>query len=175
MATDRGRAALHKLVLLLIPELAGYVQWTYQVLAVYPGPPVTLDLKAMAPSNPFGTTLAGVTMWPGPDGGVCIPTVGKLVMVRFNDTLTPAVCGIDPTDTPAIVYQYGGVVQVGDATAVPLAKSQAVENLIIALGTFSGACEASTVDAVLKAAAIALTASLSPIPATVPTVKALGT
>jgi hypothetical protein len=174
MATDRGRAALHKLVLLLIPELAGYVQWTYQVLAVYPGPPVTLDLKAMAPSNPFGTTLAGVTMWPGPDGGVCIPTVGKLVMVRFNDTLTPAVCGIDPTDTPAIVYQYGAQIQIGDATAAPLMPAAwATAAIGTLVGSLSSAPSGPVTGSQLNAMGAAISAAILGLPNT--TVKALGT
>ena len=164
-----------RLVDLLLPEIAGYVPWTYQVLKVYPGPPITLDLKAMASNNPFGQTLAGITLWPGPDGGVATPSVGKLVRVQFNDATVPTVTALDPTDTPLFVYQYGGQVQIGDETAVPLAKSQAVENLIIALGVFAGSCAGSTVDAVLKAAATVLVNTLSPIPATVPTVKAFGT
>lgn len=172
---DRGRAALKKLVDLLLPELAGHVPWTYEVMAVYPGPPVTLDLKAMAANNPFGTTLGGVTLWPGPDGGVALPNVGKLVIVRFNDAVAPAVCGLDPTDTPTIVYQYGTVVQIGDATAVPLAKALSVENLIVALTTFATSCEGSIADPVLEAAATALLSALTPITATVPTLKALGT
>jgi hypothetical protein len=180
---DRGRVALEKLVNLLLPALAGHVQWTYQVLAVYPGPPVTVDLKAMAPNNPFGATLAGVTLWPGPDGGVALPTVGKLVLVRFNDTVTPAVCGLDPTDTPAIVYQYGGIVKVGDETAVPLVKAApyaeffaAVGDLAVAL-TNSGTPPPTTaveLAATLAAAGTALTTSLGLI-APPATTKALGT
>ncbi len=180
MATDRGRAALHKLVLLLIPELAGYVQWTYQVLAVYSGPtggpPITLDLKAMAPSNPFGSTLAGVAMWPGSDGGVCIPTVGKLVIVRFNDTLTPAVCGIDPTDTPRLVYQFGQFVVIGDTSAAALTPASFSSGLEAALAEFGVAVAGVATGplAPLNAPATALGSALGALPPPA-TTKTFGT
>lgn len=186
MTTDRGRAALEKLVALLLPSLAGYVEWEYQVIASTPGPPVKIDCIPNVSSCPFGP-LAGLTLWPGPDGGVAVPTIGKLVLVRFNNARRPVVCGLDPTDTPVLVYQYGTIVQAGDATATPLVKAIPYAGLLTAVGalatgvtSFGPACAAST-DPVLVTAAgalgsvgAALTSALAALPPPA-TEKLLGT
>lgn len=175
MSSDRGKQALKSLLALLQPALAAYVPWTYRVLISRPGPPVTVDLQPVATDNPFGA-LSGVTLWPGTDGGVAVPTVGKLVIVRFNDALTPTVSALDPTDTPAIVYQYGGVVQIGTAAAVPLAKATPVTILNDAIGTWAGAVAGALAAAgqPIVGPTGLLTAAISAADLATPTIKAFG-
>jgi hypothetical protein len=168
---DRAKAILERLFDLMLPTLAAYVTWEYQVIDATPGPPVVLDLLPTGTTNPFGP-LSRLTLWPGPDGGVAVPTPGKLVRVRFanGDPSKPEVCGLDPTDTPSIVYQYGTLVQIGTAAAAPLTPSTYAVALEAALAAFATAC-APSADPTLVTAAAALTASfaLLPLPTTLNT------
>jgi hypothetical protein len=95
--TDRLRDSVRRLVLAMLPELGNLGQWTYQVQAVTPGPPVLLSGIPVSPDCPYGP-LANITLWPGPSGGYATPAAGSLVLVRFNDgdPRQPAVCGLDP-------------------------------------------------------------------------------
>jgi len=138
--TDRGKQALERIIFSLLPTLAAYVTWEYTVLAARPGPPVTVDLVTTNAKNPFGP-LTNLTLWPGPDGGVAVPTVGKLVRVRFTngDQTKPEICGLDPTDTPAIVYQFGLQVLIGSAAATPVALATPITTLNTALQAWAAA------------------------------------
>jgi hypothetical protein len=186
---DRAKAILERLFDLMLPTLAAYVTWEYQVIDATPGPPVVLDLLPTGTGNPFGP-LSRLTLWPGPDGGVAVPTPGKLVRVRFanGDPSKPEVCGLDPTDTPSIVYQYGLQVNVGSAAATPLALAIPVttafadiETFIAALQTVLAQMVAGYVSltapqiAAWTAAASALTASLVAQALATPTVIVKGT
>jgi hypothetical protein len=166
MTADRGRAALEKLVGLILPNLAAYVVWEYQVIAATPGPPVVLDLLPTGTSNPFGP-LSSVTLWPGPDGGVAVPTPGKLVRLRFanGDKTKPEVCGLDPTDTPTVVYQYGALVQIGTAGAAPLATGPSYTAMLTALvGGLNGVPAGPVSGAEINAIGAAITSALVGIP-----------
>jgi hypothetical protein len=138
--SDRGKRALERIIGALLPTLAAYVTWDYTVLAARPGPPVTVDLVTTDTANPFGP-LTNITLWPGPDGGVAVPTAGKLVRVRFTngDQTKPEICGLDPTDTPAIVYQFGLQVLLGSAAATPIALALPITTLDTALGVWAAA------------------------------------
>ena len=156
-APDRGKQALQRLIQLLLPALSAFVPWEYQVLSATPGPPVTLDLFPVGSGNPFGP-LSGVTLWAGPDGGLAVPAPNSTVLVRFNngDPTKPAVCGLDPSTAPTIVYQYGTLVQIGTAAAAPLVLALPYAGLLAALETM----------------AATMTAAITPPPVTLPDVVA---
>ncbi len=143
MTDDRARKALEHIIDLIIPNLAAFATWEYQVIDATPGPPVKLDLLPTTGgtvTNPFGP-LTGLTLWPGPDGGVAVPSPGKLVRVRFanGDPSKPEVCGLDPTDTPSVVYQFGLQVLLGSSAATPVALATPITVLDTALGVWAAA------------------------------------
>ena len=121
--SDRFRESFESLVFALLPKLANLAQWTYRVQAVSPGPPVKISGSPVNTRNPFGN-LANIVLWPGPTGGYAIPVVGSLILVRFNDgdPTQPAVCGLDPVNTPTMTTLAGGgppIARLGDAVQLP--------------------------------------------------------
>ena len=166
MADDRGRQSLERILLLLLPNLAAYITWEYVVLAATPGPPVILDLAPTGTTNPFGP-LSNITLWPGPDGGVAVPTPGKRVRLRFTngDKTKPEVCGLDPTDTPTVVYQFGALIQIGSSAAAPLATGPSYTAMLSALvGGLNGVPSGPVSGAEINAIGAAVTTALVGIP-----------
>jgi hypothetical protein len=109
---DRLQAALTGILELLLPrvmgQLACFCDWEYRVVAVTPAVPGALpSFVSGVPVDvgrcPFGP-LPQVPIWPGPDGSICVPKIGSIVVIGFHDgnPAKPAVKATDPT-SPAIV------------------------------------------------------------------------
>jgi hypothetical protein len=85
--------------------------------------------------------LSAITLWPGPSGAYAVPLPGSSVRVSFadGDPTKPMIVGLDPANTPLAVFAHAGVsVELGDATAVPLAKSAPVAADMAAIVTQLG-------------------------------------
>jgi hypothetical protein len=145
---DRLQANIERVMELLLPKVMGqlacYAQWEYRVTVASIGPPVLVSGVPVDETRcPFGI-LSGIQVWPGAGGSPCLPAVGSIVLVRFNDGNPgkPAIVGTDPS-VPAIVPD------------VPPAKVS-VAGL---LATFATGLNAGT----LVAQSSALVASLTPL------------
>ena len=149
MAADRLLASFARIIDLLQPRLLYLAAWEYQVVSVSGTGPVVVSARAVAPSCPL-PALDAITLWPGPSGAYAVPVAGSSVRVAFadGDPAKPMIVGLDPAATPISVYAHAGtLVELGDALAVPLAKSAAVaadmtalSSALGALSTFAAAC-----------------------------------
>jgi hypothetical protein len=120
--SDRLTGAIDDLINAILPQLSCYVQWEYRVVGVEPGPPVTVSAVPVSQACPFGN-LANITLWPGPDGGYCLPAEGSLVLVAFNDgsPAKPRIAATDPNAVPTLTTLAGGgpaMARTGDSTTV---------------------------------------------------------
>jgi hypothetical protein len=157
---------MERLFDLMLPFLSYMVPWEFTVVAATPSPTpplVTLDLVAVDLARCPVPILNAIPLWPGPSGAVAVPAIGTIALVRFADgnPTKPRVCGLDANAIPTLVEAYSsGLVQVGDATAQPVAHATWVANLQGDLVAFASSMGGAT-DPVVKAAAIALGAALA--------------
>ena len=149
MAGDRLLTAFARIIDLLQPRLLYLAVWEYRVVSVSGTGPVTVSARAVASSCPL-PDLSAITLWPGPSGAYAVPVPGSSVRVSFadGDPTKPMIVGLDPANTPLAVYVHAGVsVELGDATAAPLAKAAPVAadmasivTQLAALTAFAGFC-----------------------------------
>ena len=174
-----------------------YRQWKYTVTSVTAGPPVTMDLASLSPTEM--PNLTNITLWPGPSGAWSQPPIGATVTIRFanGDSTMPEIVNTDANNPPTNVTSkatietdiFAPLVKLGDATARVLAHALEVGNdftalstLISAISVYVGAIESiadpvppHTVTTTLQAACTAATAVISAQATTLPTVFVEGT
>ena len=186
MAADRLLASFARIIDLLQPRLLYLAVWEYQVVSVSGTGPVVVSARAVAPSCPL-PALDAITLWPGPSGAYAVPVAGTSVRVAFadGDPAKPMIVGLDPAATPISVYAHAGtLVELGDATAVPLAKAApvaadmvALSGTLTALATFAPTCVTAPpgTSAALVSAIAATQATLAANIALMPTIKTRAT
>jgi hypothetical protein len=178
---DRLKEAFADIIQAMLPRLLYLATWEYSVLAATPGPPTKIDCRAVDPGTEAALpqTLTQLTLWPGPSGFVAVPTPGSIVRVSFvnGDPSKPAIVGLDPASTPLLVMGFvNTVVQLGDASAVPLTKAPWSTALEVALAAFAAALAAAPpTPPQVQAAAVALQTALGLlVPLGPATLKTLG-
>jgi hypothetical protein len=187
MAAAGRLGALQDLMRALLPRLDYMVPVEYRVESLA-GNRLTLQPVRTSSGMP---ELARVPVRPGIAGALCKPALGSRVLVSFVEAnpAFPYVCafeeadaaGFAPTDT---TIEVSAILQLGDATAVALAKQLPTSTALTAIQVYIAAVTAAasanpalypgfaTAMAAPGAAAAAALSAQIPL---IPTVKAKGT
>jgi len=176
--TDRMRDALSGISRALNPDQVFAMTWEYSVIDAKPGPPTVIDCAVIDPetSAHLPSQLTGLVLWPGPSGFVAVPAPNSVVRIGFvnGDPSKPIVVGLDPNSTPVTVMGFAGLLQLGDASAQPVAHALWLSEVVAALQTFAGALSASVTLANVIACGPTLTGALATATPS-PTTKVLAT
>jgi hypothetical protein len=167
---DRLRTSLEAVDSALNPRRLYATTYEFRVIASTPGPPTKIDCSAVDAETQavFPAQLSGLVLWPGPSGFVAVPEPGTLVRVAFvnGDPAKPVVVGLDPSGTPTLVMGFATLIQLGDASALPLATALWATTLVADLTIFATALAAAAVGplAPIAAPATALETALGALP-----------
>jgi hypothetical protein len=179
-ASDRLQSALRGVNQALNPRQVFAMTWEYTVIDATPGPPTKIDCQVVdgETSAHLPQQLTQLVLWPGPSGIVAVPQPGSIVRIGFvnGDPTKPFVAGLDPNGTPLMVMGFVELtMQLGDASAQPLAQAQWITELTTALTALASGLAALTTPPLTPVGTVGTafgTALGAVIPA--PTIKVLG-